>query len=206
MKLLVFSLVLSTLVCSIWADDPVTCSSVLKLSNGQDKSRLHSHEVKYGSGSQQQSITGTTSLDDNNSHWQILGGTTEPCKRGEPIKCGDVIRLLHLTTKCFLHSHDFPSPLSRGNQEVSCFGKLDEQSDTGDHWRVVCNSDVWTDEDQVQLKHVDTGKYLATSGQTYGRPISGQKEVVGLGSGSGYNSYWQAAEGVYIQKKQEEEE
>ncbi|KAF1579159.1 UNVERIFIED_CONTAM: Stromal cell-derived factor 2, partial [Eudyptes robustus] len=166
--------------------------------------RLHSHEVKYGSGSQQQSVTGTNSLDDINSHWQILGANNAVCKRGEPIKCGDTIRLVHLTTKCFLHSHEFPSPLSKGNQEISCFGKSDEQSDTGDHWKVVCNSDVWTDEEQIQLKHVDTGKYLATSGQTYGRPISGQKEVVGFATGSGYNTYWQAAEGVYIQKKDEE--
>jgi hypothetical protein len=56
-------------------DEPaVTCASVLKLSNVQDKSRLHSHDVKYGSGSQQQSVTGTNNFDDVNSHWQILGG------------------------------------------------------------------------------------------------------------------------------------
>lgn len=55
-------------------EESVNCASVIKLANGQDKSRLHSHEVKYGSGSQQQSVTGTSNLDDVNSHWQILGG------------------------------------------------------------------------------------------------------------------------------------
>merc|ERR1712079_455448 len=30
------------------------------------------------------------------------------------------------------------------------------------------------------LKHVDTGAYLAASGQTFGRPINGQMEIVGL--------------------------
>ena len=39
----------------------------------------------------------------------------------EPIKCGDIIRLQHLQTRLFLHSHFFQSPLSQ-NQEVSCFG------------------------------------------------------------------------------------
>ena len=37
------------------------------------------------------------------------------------VKCGSVIRLQHLQTRLFLHSHNFVSPLS-GNQEVSCFG------------------------------------------------------------------------------------
>jgi len=45
----------------------------------------------------------------------------------EPIKCGDVIRLQHLQTRLFLHSHFFQSPLSQ-NQEVSCFG---DGTDTG---------------------------------------------------------------------------
>lgn len=38
------------------------------------------------------------------------------CKRGDEIKCGDKIRLMHLTTKCLLHSHMFNAPLSRSNQ------------------------------------------------------------------------------------------
>ena len=35
--------------------------------------------------------------------------------------CGSVVRLQHLQTRLFLHSHKFSAPLS-GNQEVSCFG------------------------------------------------------------------------------------
>lgn len=56
------------------SDEPMTCTSIIKLANNQDKSRLHSHDVKYGSGSQQQSVTGVNNFDDVNSHWQILGG------------------------------------------------------------------------------------------------------------------------------------
>ena len=36
----------------------VTCTSIIKLQNIQRGVRLHSHEVKYGSGSGQQSVTG----------------------------------------------------------------------------------------------------------------------------------------------------
>lgn len=38
----------------------VTCGSVVKLVNQAHKVRLHSHDVKYGSGSGQQSVTGVT--------------------------------------------------------------------------------------------------------------------------------------------------
>jgi len=47
-----------------------------------------------------------------NSHWQLKAATDKFCERGEPIKCGDIIRLEHLTTKRNLHSHHFASPLS----------------------------------------------------------------------------------------------
>ena len=51
----------------------VTCGSVIKLQNLFHKIRLHSHDVKYGSGSGQQSVTGVESKEDVNSHWSIKG-------------------------------------------------------------------------------------------------------------------------------------
>ncbi|TKR59962.1 hypothetical protein L596_029564 [Steinernema carpocapsae] len=103
------------------SDDPVTCGSVVKLISANYKVRLHSHEVKYGSGSGQQSVTGMKESDDVNSHWQILAGNDAICERGAPVKCGDTIRLMHVTTKCLLHSHHFQAPLSRGNQPQSFY-------------------------------------------------------------------------------------
>ena len=58
------------------------------------------------------------------------------CTCRDPIKCGSVIRLQHLQTRLFLHSHKFTSPLS-GNQEVSCFGD-GNVGDTGMHF-LVCH-------------------------------------------------------------------
>lgn len=60
----------------------VTCGSVLKLMNTGYKVRLHSHDVKYGTGSGQQSVTGTDVQEDVNSHWAVKAETGKHCIRG----------------------------------------------------------------------------------------------------------------------------
>jgi dolichyl-phosphate-mannose--protein O-mannosyl transferase len=61
--------------------------------------------------------------EDVNSHWTIKGDTDATwCKRGEPVQCGQKIRLEHLTTHRNLHSHHFSSPLS--NSQVSILFSL----------------------------------------------------------------------------------
>ena len=50
----------------------------MKLQNIYHKIRLHSHDVKYGSGSGQQSVTGTEVKEDVNSHWAIKGKPNQP--------------------------------------------------------------------------------------------------------------------------------
>lgn len=174
----------------------VTCGSVVKLLNVDYKSRLHSHDVKYGTGSGQQSVTGVETSDDVNSHWIIKGPTGNVCQRGAEIKCGDFVRLQHMATHKNLHSHIFSSPLS-GNQEISAYGDDSGEGDTGDHWEVICNEESWRRDSRVQLRHIDTKKFLGMSGRSFGRPISGQMEVCGLPTGN-TGSEWQAAEGIFI--------
>lgn len=189
----------------VFAEDGyVTCGSVIKLRNNQEGIRLHSHDVKYGMGSGQQSVTGMVDADDANSHWQILAPLKQRCHRGEAVKCGDKIRLKHVVTGCYLHSHLFEAPLTRSAQEVSCFGKGGD-GDTGDNWILVCNSDEWFRGEPVRLKHEDTGKYLATSGQQFGRPISGQREIVGVSS-AGNSALWKTAEGVYMVRSKDQDD
>ena len=113
----------------------------------------------------------------------------------EPIKCGSVIRLVHLSTKKNLHSHYFQSPLSN-NQEVSAFGE-NGLGDESDNWIVECDEDFWRRDDQVRLKHEATKKYLHVTGDTYGRPIHGQMEVSAVSYANSYN-LWQANEGIFI--------
>ncbi|KAK4005327.1 stromal cell-derived factor 2 isoform X2 [Daphnia magna] len=193
-KLVLFILISFHIVAGR-AGQYVTCGSAIKLQNLAYKIRLHSHDVKYGSGSGQQSVTGTDTTDDVNSHWAILGPLNKTCKRGEPIECGSTIRFHHLTTRKFLHSHLFSSPLS-GSQEVSAFGE-NGVGDTGDYWKVVCDGDFWERDDNVVFRHVDTNVYLATSGHAYGRPINGQLEIVGL-TRLDSSCQWKTAEGLYI--------
>ena len=107
------------------------------------------------------------------------------------------------------------SPLSN-NQEVSAFGENGKflQSnlvsaqisdflfftgvgDSGDHWKLTCDGDFWDRDDEVAFKHGDTGAFLASSGQSYGRPISGQLEIIGL-SRNDFSAKWQAAEGLFV--------
>ncbi|KAI1286395.1 Stromal cell-derived factor 2 [Halotydeus destructor] len=173
----------------------VTCGSVIKLINNNYKTRLHSHDIKYGSGSGQQSVTASDDQEDANSYWAVKGSSTGQCTRGEAIKCGSNVRLEHLNSGKNLHSHLFTSPLS-GNQEISAFGESGE-GDTGDNWTIVCTEDYWDRSEAIRLKHVDTEKYVSLSGRTYGRPISGQMEVVGIGYPD-TSSYWKTAEGIFV--------
>jgi len=174
----------------------VTCGSITKLFNPYYEVRLHSHDIKYGSGSGQQSVTGTKESEDHNSNWRIKGTPNKSCKRGESVKCGDQIRLEHVSTRRLLHSHHFSSPLS-SQQEVSCFGDEGE-GDTGDVWTVVCDSGIWRRDDRIMFKHVDTDVYLGVSRLTYGRPIHGQHEVIGV-QRMDTTAKWVAKEGVFIQ-------
>ncbi|XP_046362512.1 stromal cell-derived factor 2-like [Haliotis cracherodii] len=173
----------------------VTCGSTMKLLNTYSSVRLHSHDVKYGSGSGQQSVTGVDSSDDHNSYWQIRGKTGATCMRGSPVKCGQTIRLMHLSTKRNLHSHHFQSPLSH-NLEVSAFGEEGE-GDEGDNWVIVCSTKHWSRRDKIRIKNVVTEHYLHVSGDSYGRPIHGQREVSGYPTPSEMN-YWIVNEGIFI--------
>jgi dolichyl-phosphate-mannose--protein O-mannosyl transferase len=55
--------------------------------------QLHSHEIPYGSGSGQQSVTGYPENDDTNSYFTVLGPLGKDCERGTPITCSSVVRL-----------------------------------------------------------------------------------------------------------------
>ncbi|CAO3696660.1 unnamed protein product [Umbelopsis ramanniana] len=175
--------------------EKVTCGSIIKLTNVDTGYKLHSHTVAYASGSGQQSVTAHSSSVDSNSFWKVQASHGRGCLRGEPIPCGASIRLHHVGTKGYLHSHNHQSPLSR-QQEVSCFDK----EDTGDDWRVVCTgkSKEWMREESVRLVHVETKKYLSTSPRfTFAAPISGQLEV-SCGGKDGSITLWAAQEGVYF--------
>ncbi|TYK19996.1 stromal cell-derived factor 2-like protein [Cucumis melo var. makuwa] len=94
----------------------ITYGSVLKLMHEKTKFRLHSHDVPYGSGSGQQSVTGFPNVDDSNSYWIVRPQPGTSAKQGDTIKSGTIIRLQHMRTRKWLHSHLHASPIS-GNLE-----------------------------------------------------------------------------------------
>ncbi|XP_032176892.1 stromal cell-derived factor 2 isoform X2 [Mustela erminea] len=173
--------------------DGVRTKSVQLLQAGTIQCGRDKHVENYSSG--QQSVTGVTSVDDSNSYWRIRGKTATVCERGTPIKCGQPIRLTHVNTGRNLHSHHFTSPLS-GNQEVSAFGEEGE-GDYLDDWTVLCNGPYWVRDGEVRFKHSSTEVLLSVTGEQYGRPISGQKEVHGMAQPS-QNNYWKAMEGIFM--------
>ncbi|KAK8610178.1 hypothetical protein V6N13_081345 [Hibiscus sabdariffa] len=175
----------------------ITYGTVLKLMHEKTKIRLHSHEVPYGSGSGQQSVTGFPNVDDSNSYWIVRPEPDTSAKQGDTIPDGAVIRLQHMRTRKWLHSHLFQSPIS-GNLEVSCFGG-ESESDTGDYWRLIIEGDgnTWKQDQRIRLQHIDTSGYLHSHDKKYSRIAGGQQEVCGIREKRA-GSVWLAAEGVYL--------
>ncbi|KVH99026.1 hypothetical protein Ccrd_022717, partial [Cynara cardunculus var. scolymus] len=124
----------------------ITYGSVIKLMHEKTKFRLHSHDVPYGSGSGQQSVTGFPNI--------VRPMLETSVKQGDNIKGGTIIRLQHMKTRKWLHSHLHASPIS-GNLEVSCFGD-EGNSDTGDYWRVEIEGSgkTWRQDQRIRLRHV----------------------------------------------------
>lgn len=159
--------------------------------------------MAYGSGSGQQSVTASRAQADAGSVWLVKPAPSAPCAPGAPLPSGAVVRLQHAATRRWLHSHHFPSPLSR-QQEVSAFGG-DEASDHLDEWVVDLDkaTPAWTTDAPVRFKHVETGVWLAAHGRLYGPPISGQGEVFGAKDRKGAGDVtWAAGEGVYVVGKE----
>jgi dolichyl-phosphate-mannose--protein O-mannosyl transferase len=123
------------------------------------------------------------------------GHAQAPCVRGQPVACGSLIRLMHVATGVYLHSHLHSSPISM-QQEVSGFN----EQNAGDDWKIVCvqgSHSYWMRDADVRLSHGETSKYLhAAKEYQYRHPIPGQLEISAVSS-SGKNTLWQAAQGFY---------
>jgi dolichyl-phosphate-mannose--protein O-mannosyl transferase len=210
-----------TRVFSLWLVDPlgfdsVTCGSSIKLVHDMTRFRLHSHEIAYGSGSGQQSVTAHASRNDPNSYWLVKEGDGEAaCELGTKIQCGATIRLEHVATRRNLHTHAFRAPLSP-QHEVSGFGVAGD-GDAGDNWIVDCvethqcsadgkcdDQGVWKRDALVKLRSAITGRLLTTSWRERFDdsncprcPINGQQQVSATTEDNEY-AFWFAGEGIYV--------
>lgn len=182
----------------------VTYGSVIKLMHVATGHRLHSHDIPYGTGSGQQSVTAFHMSGDANSYWLVKGPHDAPLKpSGTVVRCGDVIRLQHLRTAKNLHSHDHRAPLNREN-EVSAYrvgsgnGLVD--GDVADNWKLECarGKSEWGRADEIRLSHVETGNYLSSNAaHKFSDPIPQQLQVSGS-SRRNSNTAWKTDEGFFL--------
>jgi len=178
----------------------VSYGSSIKLAHTETGYRLHSHDVKYGTGSRENSVTGNKYAHDPNSLWLVkpkFGASA--LEQGTPVKCGDTIRLEHIQTGCNLHTHTVRSPLS-SQWEVCADGYRDDVSDPGDDFKVECleGSDHWLRGEQIRLKHPTTGLYIGSSAKyAYGAPVQGQLEIFSTRDKS-QGTIWHTKEGIYF--------
>lgn len=197
--------------CKSSEGEPVSYGSVIKLVHRETGNNLHSHEIAWGSGSGQQSVTTNPTKKDRQSLWIVKEDSNSPAAElGTTVKCGDQIRLEHVITGKNLHSHLFRAALS-GNQEVSGFGD-GGNGDTGDNWKIKCEEQgalFWGRGKVISLIHADTNKYLSTSSsfvfnqRNCGQqcPIMDQTEVSCASRNDG-KSKWFTDQGVYFPGKE----
>ena len=185
----------------------VTCMSAVKLRHRVLNVRLHSSDISYGSGSQQQAVTGNPDGGDSQSYWQIRSeaGAANPCGQGQMLQHGDRVRLLHLGTKKNLHSHQYQSPLTQ-KQEVSAFGD-NGVGDEGDVWELQVRErgDVysagwggpWMRDSIIRLKHVITGQYLFSHRKKFNNgPVEGHNEIT-CSPRADDRTQWVVEEGIF---------
>lgn len=132
---------------------------------------LHSHVQTYPEGSTQQQVTCYHHKDSNND-WFFNPARNQPDYNPEDpvlryVGNGDVIRLIHAQTGRNLHSHTVQAPITKADNEVSCYGNM-TVGDDKDHWTVeVVNDAASKDHSKIRtlttafrLKHSSLGCYL----------------------------------------------
>ncbi|TDH73019.1 hypothetical protein CCR75_003720 [Bremia lactucae] len=196
----------------------VTCGSSIKLVHDASRFRLHSHEIAYGSGSGQQSVTTHMARNDVNSLWLVKEGeAAHVCDVGQPISCGALIRLEHVPTRRNLHAHRYKAPLTTNHLEVSAFGVAGE-GDSMDSWVLECQEShqcsvegqceddgLWKRGKLVTFRHQATNAWLSTSSKARfdpsncpNCPINGQQEVSATSTRDSHTILWYAGEGIYV--------
>ncbi|EMR08070.1 hypothetical protein PNEG_03510 [Pneumocystis murina B123] len=130
---------------------------------------LHSHVQTFPTGSNQQQVTCYHHRDENND-WRIHPShNSEPVSSEDPLiflRNNDVLRLIHNSTGCNLHSHDISAPITKTQNEVSCYGNL-TIGDDNDHWVIEVIKDsnprdtrIKTIKTAFRLRHIIHNCYL----------------------------------------------
>ena len=194
----------------------ITYGSSLRIQNIITKYYLSSFGMNWSTGSGLQIVTAVQSDKDRNSLFTIKEGETYPTKiNGDPVLCGEVIRLEHISTGKNLHSHDFKSFITN-SQEACAFGE-DGNGDVNDNFRISCykqnDNEIITGKTEFFLQHVPTEKWLYINYKTSmfndrncrGCPIRGQREV-SLTDKKDKQCLWKVIGGIIFSSEKEQNE
>lgn len=118
---------------------------------------LHSHQHMYPAGSKQQQVTGYHHRDQNNvwlvrrsfqvNSTYVDESLVDEHKELAPLRHGDSIRLEHVSSGRFLHSHAVEPPVSSKDHhfEVSAYGHNPGKfSDLNDNWLILLTDESGT--------------------------------------------------------------
>ncbi|KAJ9051900.1 hypothetical protein DSO57_1016756 [Entomophthora muscae] len=144
----------------------------------------------YNGGSSQQMVIAASEQPEHEDWWQVCTAHGQQTPHGSKVPYGSAVRIYHMATGKWLHSHTVKSPAS-GQQEVSAYGD-DNASDSNDNWIVEkCDngSGEWHANDQFLLRHQGTGAFLhshdvsfenANEVTTYAGDRADQNNVFGI--------------------------
>ena len=194
----------------------ITYGSSLRIQNSITKYYLSSFGMNWSTGSGLQIVTAVQSDKEINSLFTIKEGENYPTKiNGDPVLCGDIIRLEHIGTGKNLHSHDFKSFVTN-SQEACAFGE-DGNGDVNDNFRISCykqnDNDLITGKTEFFLQHVPTQNWLYINYKTSmyddrncrGCPIRGQREV-SLTTKKDKQCLWKVIGGIIFSSEKEQSE
>jgi dolichyl-phosphate-mannose--protein O-mannosyl transferase len=183
-------------------DIPISYYSMAKACHIETRMCLSSMEYSYTGGGRQQMTRATKFTQLAETLWTIFpASNATQVHQGDPVRCGDRVRLYHATTRVWLHSQKVPSQLDHGHQVGGSVG----QSDAND-WIIVCDREEGpTLATQVVIKHAHIGCFLATTEEAeLPVEIAGQWEV--FCDDTPDRNEWYVDKGIFVGGKVDEKE
>ncbi|KXN70927.1 hypothetical protein CONCODRAFT_156065 [Conidiobolus coronatus NRRL 28638] len=155
---------------------------------------VRSSSVNYQGGSGQQLVYASSNQPEHEDWWQVLGPEHQG-NIGDVFRYGDRVRVHHMATFKWLHSHDVKSP-SSGQNEVSTYG-TEQQSDENDIWIVEkadggANGQDWNANDVFLLKHERTGQNEVSTYGTEQQSDANDIWIVEKADGGANGQEWHA--------------
>jgi hypothetical protein len=127
--------------------------------------------------------------------WLVCGPnkSSDEHRSGEPVHHGETIRLRHVATDKYLHSHHHPVPLtgSGGQHEVVAWGE-NGYSDINDDWKLYTeDAGPWYSRRPIRLLHAPTEYFLHSHGDRFDVTLTHrEQEVTCFKKPGDANDFW----------------